>query len=286
MKVVPICSDSMGVRSLCVYVETEELKLLIDPSAALGPSRYGLPPAEEEWQALEEFKKEIREIAIHCNAFVISHYHYDHYDPDENFWEGKKVFIKDPKNNINRSQKERAAFFFEKFSKISHLIVSDNTEWHFGNTLIKFSGPMHHGNEKSRLGFVIATVVEEKGYRVVHASDVQGPIVEESAEEIIGLEPDLLIIDGPPTYFLGWKFSTKDLERANANLVRIIQETGAKLVLDHHLLRDLNYRERCEMVYAYKNVQTFAEFLGKENRMLEAHRKELMRDFRENMSIA
>ncbi|MGB9636268.1 MAG: MBL fold metallo-hydrolase [Thermoplasmata archaeon] len=286
MKVVPICSDSMGVRSLCVYVETEELKLLLDPSAALGPSRYGLPPAEEEWQALEEFKKEIREIAIHCNAFVISHYHYDHYDPDENFWEGKKVFIKDPKNNINRSQKERAAFFFEKFSKISHLIVSDNTEWHFGNTLIKFSGPMHHGNEKSRLGFVIATVVEEKGYRVVHASDVQGPIVEESVEEIIGLEPDLLIIDGPPTYFLGWKFSTKDLERANANLVRIIQETGAKLVLDHHLLRDLNYRERCEMVYAYKNVQTFAEFLGKENRMLEAHRKELMRDFRENMSIA
>lgn len=271
----PICSDSMGVRSLCVYVKTSDLALLIDPSAALGPSRYGLPPAPEEWEALERFKRDIREIAKQCNAFVISHYHYDHHDPDEDFWVGKKVFVKDPKNNINRSQKERAAFFFEKFGKRAELVICDCQEFSIGNTKISFSKPLHHGNEKTKLGFVVATRIEDKGEVLVHASDLQGPIVEESANLLIEMEPDILIIDGPPSYFLGWKFSTKDLDRANANLLRIIEETKAKIILDHHLLRDLAYKERCAQVYAHSGIYTFAEFLGQDNRMLEANRKYL-----------
>ncbi|MEM4160647.1 MAG: MBL fold metallo-hydrolase [Thermoplasmata archaeon] len=273
MIVRPVCSDSMGVRSLCVYVKTEDIAMLIDPSAALGPSRYGLPPAAEECEALEKFKVEIREIAKDCDAFVVSHYHYDHHDPDEEFWAGKKVFVKDPKKNINRSQKERAALFFERFSKRAELVISDDGDFSIGNTIISFSRPLRHGNEKSLLGFVIATRIEEKGEVLVHASDVQGPILEESANVLIEMEPDILVIDGPPSYFLGWKFSTRDLERANANLVRIIEETGAKIILDHHLLRDLAYRERCAQVYAYPDIYTFAEFLGRENRMLEATRK-------------
>ncbi|MEM4309037.1 MAG: MBL fold metallo-hydrolase [Thermoplasmata archaeon] len=273
MIVKPVCSDSMGVRSLCVYVETGDLAMLIDPSAALGPSRYGLPPAAEEWEALDKFKGEIREIAKNCDAFVISHYHYDHHDPDEDFWIGKKVFVKDPEENINRSQKERAAFFFEKFKGKAELVVCDGQEFSIGNTKISFSKPLPHGNEKSRLGFVIATRVEEKDEVFVHASDVQGPIVENSADVLIEMEPEILVIDGPPSYFLGWKFSARDLERANANLVRIIEETNAKIVLDHHLLRDLSYKERCAPVYGHKQIYTFAEFLGQENRMLEANRK-------------
>lgn len=277
MIVKPICSDSMGVRSLCVYVKTSDIAILIDPSAALGPSRYGLPPSEAEWDALKNFKTEIRQIAKDCDAFVISHYHYDHYDPDEKFWIGKKVFVKDPKKSINASQKERAALFFQKFSKNSELIICDNQSFSIGNTQISFSGPLYHGNEKSKLGFVLATRIEEKGEVFVHASDVQGPIVEESAQKLIQMKPNIIVIDGPPTYFLGWKFSTKDLERANANLVRIEKETKAKIILDHHLLRDIEYKKHCAPVYAYKNVYTFAEFLGKENNMLEANRKFLFK---------
>ncbi|HDO19729.1 MAG TPA: MBL fold metallo-hydrolase, partial [Thermoplasmatales archaeon] len=81
MKVIPITSDSLGVRSLAVYVETKDCRLIIDPSAALGPSRYGLPPHPLEIEALDKAKREIREIARECDLFVISHYHYDHYDP-------------------------------------------------------------------------------------------------------------------------------------------------------------------------------------------------------------
>ena len=47
--------------------------------------------------------------------------------------------------------------------------------------------------------------------------------------------------------------------------------------MDHHLLRDLKYRELFAEPYRVggKRIKTFAEYLGKENIMLEAHRKEL-----------
>jgi len=73
MKFLPISSDSLGVRSLSVYVETKDLKMIIDPSAALGPSRYGLPPHPLEIEALEKTKKEIESIARGCDLLVISH---------------------------------------------------------------------------------------------------------------------------------------------------------------------------------------------------------------------
>ena len=52
MKIIPIASDSLGVRSMATYVETKDCKILIDPSAALGPKRYGLPPHNKELEAL------------------------------------------------------------------------------------------------------------------------------------------------------------------------------------------------------------------------------------------
>ena len=54
MNIIPIASDSLGVRSMATYVETKDCKIVIDPSAALGPKRYGLPPAKEEQEALSD----------------------------------------------------------------------------------------------------------------------------------------------------------------------------------------------------------------------------------------
>jgi len=275
VKVVPICSDSLGVRSLCVYVETGDLRLLIDPGAALGPSRYGLPPAREEWEALARYKEEIRRIAEGCDALVISHYHYDHYDPDEEFWEGKEVFIKDPEERINVSQKERASYFLQRHRERAKISVADGRSFTFGSTRLSFSPPLPHGPEGTRLGYVLATRVEEEGFTLVHSSDVQGPVVEESARLLVEMGPDLLIVDGAPTYFLGWKFSARNLKRANENLRRILKDTDAEIILDHHLLRDLKYRERSEGVWESGRVKTFAEYLGKPLNMLEANRKRL-----------
>ena len=57
MNVIPLSSDSLGVRSMATYVETKDCKILIDPSAALGPKRYGLPPHQKELEELFNTKK-------------------------------------------------------------------------------------------------------------------------------------------------------------------------------------------------------------------------------------
>ena len=52
MKIIPLAADSLGVRSMATYVEAGSTGLLLDPGATLAPARYGLPPSEEEWEAL------------------------------------------------------------------------------------------------------------------------------------------------------------------------------------------------------------------------------------------
>ena len=277
MIIKPIASDSLGVRSMATYVETEDCKILIDPSAALGPSRYGLPPHQKELKALFDTKNKIAEIAEKCNIITISHYHYDHYDPDGKFYKGKKVFAKDISKNINKSQKKRGIEFEKNIKNICNLIYSDDTKHKFGMTKLTFSPPFFHGPENVRLGYVIMTVIDDKKQKIIHASDVQGPVTKNATEFIIKNNPDFLIIDGPPTILLGWRFSKKNLQYASDNLVKILKETKSTIILDHHLLRDLKYKKIYSEPYkkGKKRVKTFAEYLGKKNNTLEAHRKKL-----------
>ncbi len=278
MKIIPIASDSLGVRSLSVYVETDDCKITIDPSAALGPSRYGLPPHPLEIDALNNTKKKIAEIAGGSDILVISHYHYDHYDPDEDFYIGKKVFAKDIEKNINKSQTIRGKNFKEKVKDSCELIYCDDSSERVGNTTINFSPPFFHGPSNVRLGYVIMTTIDDGSKKVLHASDVQGPVTEEARDYIIEQKPDVIVMDGPPTIFLGWKFSMNNLRSASENLVEILKKLDKSVViLDHHLLRDIKYKERFPEPYKVgkKRVKTFAEYLGKENNTLEAYRREL-----------
>ncbi|MDI6708645.1 MAG: MBL fold metallo-hydrolase [Candidatus Thermoplasmatota archaeon] len=276
MKVVPIAADSLGVRSMATYVETKELKIFIDPGAALGPSRYSLPPAKEEWQALDKAYQEIDRVAKLCDVLIISHYHYDHHDPNSDFYKGKKVFAKNRLENINLSQKERGKYFEERVIEKCKLVYCDSQEFEFKNLKIKFSEPFYHGVERTRLGFVLMTSIEENNkFKFLYTSDVQGPVSKRCCEYIIKEKPDLLYVDGPPTLFLGWKFSYKNLEVAIENLLRIIKELNCEIILDHHLLRDLRYKELLSRVYAKGNVKSCAEYLGVALNMLEARRKEL-----------
>ena len=277
MKIIPISSDSLGVRSMATYIETKDCKILIDPSAALGPKRYGLPPHQKELEMLYKTKNKISEIAKKCDILTISHYHYDHYDPNETFYKGKKVFVKDISKNINKSQEQRGTDFKKIVDNMCELINCDNTKHEIGETKITFSPPFFHGPENVRLGYVIMTVLEDDEKKVIHASDVQGPVTKNATEFIIKQKPDVLIIDGPASIFLGWKFSYKNLEDASDNLVRIIEKLDCDIILDHHLLRDIRYKEVFPKPYEVgkKRVKTFAEYLGKENITFEAHRKKL-----------
>lgn len=283
MKITPVCSESLGVRSLAVFVETSDVKIFIDPSAALG-MHYGLDPTEEEWNQLAYFKEKIREIASDCDIITISHYHYDHYDPDEDFYEGKKVFAKDIKTKINRSQYIRGRkfkeIFEERFSK-AELIYCDNQGYEFGNTFIKFSKPFPHGETGTKLGFVLMTTIEERNkkgnFKILHTSDIGGAVNIESKDYIISEDPDLIVMDGIASYLAGYRIKRENLKIAEKHLNEILERTNATIILDHHLLRDLKYKSYFPKAYTtYKDrVKTFAEYLGMENNLLEARRKEL-----------
>ena len=157
------------------------------------------------------------------------------------------------------------------------LIYCDGTKHQFGDTEIIFSPPFFHGPENVRLGYVIMITIDDGEKRILHASDVQGPVTKSAKDYIIDQKPDLLIMDGPPTIFLGWKFSMQNLQDASDNLIEIIETLKCDVILDHHLLRDLKYKEVFPEPYKRygKKVKTFAEYLGKENNTLEAHRKKL-----------
>jgi len=275
MKIIPIASDSLGVRSMATFIETKECRILIDPSAAYTPKRYGLEPHESELETYHKTKEKIRKIAEKCDILTISHYHYDHYDPNEKYYFKKKVFAKDIYNSINKSQNQRGKEFKEKFEKKCELVYCDNSKHKFGDTEICFSQPFFHGPENIRLGYVIMTTIDDGKKRIIHSSDVQGPVTRDAKEYIISTKPDLLIMDGPPTNMLGFRFSKKNLELASSNLTEIISKLKCEVILDHHLLRDLKYKEKFDKPYKIgkKNVKTFAEYLGKENNTLEAHRK-------------
>ena len=74
---------------------------------------------------------------------------------------------------------------------------------------------------------------------------------------------------------LGFRFSRKNLPISSKNLVEIIDKLNCEIILDHHLLRDLKYKEVFPEPYkkGKSRLKTFAEYLGKENNTLETYRK-------------
>ena len=277
MKITPLFSDSLGVRSLSAHIQTQDTSIMIDPSAALGPKRYGLPPHPLEIEALNNAKNTLRRFAQESNIHIISHYHYDHYDPHEDFYEGKTLLVKDPKHNINKSQCQRGTKFYNTLQDNCTFLFADNTVHRFDDTTITFSEPMPHGPDNTRLGTVLMTTVADCKQVVLHASDVQGPISTKPTDYIIKINPDLLILDGVATIFLGWKLSKDDLNSALCNLQKILDETSAHIIYDHHNTRDKKYLfYHKDILSAYpKRIQTYAEYLNKDNCFLESKRKEL-----------
>jgi predicted metallo-beta-lactamase superfamily hydrolase len=235
-----------------------------------------------EWQRLDETWDAIKRYAENADVLIVTHYHYDHYDPDyPEIYKGKSVFIKHPTENINRSQRERAAAFLAAIEGLPRKIeFSDGRSFQLGKTQITFSKAVCHGTNP-RLGYVTEVSIKSGNEKFLYTSDVEGPSLEDQIDFILKEKPNVLFVDGPMTYMLGYRYSYKSLETSNNNLVRAVRETNLNtLVLDHHFLRDLNYKMRIKPVYAEAEkrgvkVVTAAEFSGRKIEMLEALRKEL-----------
>ncbi len=285
IRVTPIAADSFGVRSMATFIETSSVRLLIDPAAALAPSRYGLKPHPVEWQRLDESWSKIMDFASSAEIIILTHYHYDHHSTRHlEMFKNKRLFIKDPSLNINRSQMWRAAYFLQSIQGLPKEIKpAEGRRIRIGETTINFSTAVSHGVD-TKLGYVVEVSVKSGGEGVLYTSDVQGPVSEEQVKFILENAPQTLIVDGPPTYLLGGAFREDDLLVANQLLTKVIRSLVTSglntVILDHHLLRDLNYKERVKPVYEVGEelgvkLYTAAEFIGKSVDTLEARRKEL-----------
>lgn len=146
--------------------------------------------------------------------------------------------------------------------------ICDGRSFKKASTLVRFTEPMFHGIEFDRVGWVVGVTVEHKGRKVMYTSDLQGPSIEDYAQGIIKENPDILILDGPPTYLFGFMVNRINLQRAIDNICAILRGTTAKVIIyDHHLLRDARYKERLASAYimAGKHKMTLltaAEWMG------------------------
>ncbi len=277
MKIELIAWDSFSVRSMATLVKVGGHTIFIDPGIAIGPKRYGLGPSAEELEALEQGRAEILKKLESADVITISHYHYDHYFPDGEGYEGKRILAKDPESAINASQRLRAKRFLGVVGEVE--MLDGNT---FDDLGLFASPPAFHGEENSRLGWVVMVGIDDGKTRVVHASDVQGPGSDQAKEWIIQQDPDILLLSGYPTIFIGWRKSKEGFENAMKRLGEIVERTKVKkVVLDHHIARDLHYaeliaplKEKAEDYGCW--IGTAAEFMGRKNLFLEARRKELV----------
>jgi predicted metallo-beta-lactamase superfamily hydrolase len=228
IKVVPLAEESIGVRSMCTYIETPDTKILIDTGASLAPRRNGYPPHPREYQALAECHKKISKTAEKADIVTISHYHFDHHTPyyidwftnwsspetAKKIYQDKIVLAKSYRSMVNASQRRRGWMFRKTAgSHAKKLETADGKTFNFGKTKLKFSKPVFHGPENSELGWIIMLIVKFADEKVVFASDVQGPIHTPTVTKILAENPQLLIIGGPPTYLAGFRVKDEQIEQ-------------------------------------------------------------------------
>jgi len=280
LEIKPLAFDSLGVRSMATFISTPDVNIIIDPSASLAPLRYGLPPHELEVKELHNSIEVIKNYISFSDVVVITHYHYDHHDPGKliplELLTSKDLLVKDPDNMINVSQRIRASKFLRSVKEVgANIKIADSREFKYGKTLITVSRPQQHGNN-DKLGYVLMVLIRYEGYSVIFTSDIEGFLNDYSMKFIEGA--DVAIVDGPPTYLINNAYSEDEIRSCVENLA-ILSKKVSKLVIDHHMLRDLNYRNVFNIIKDLSgvNVITAAEFLGLEPNLLEARRRELYR---------
>lgn len=286
MKIVPVAFDSLGTRAMATYVETNDVKIFIDPSVRLAPLRFNLPPHPVELKRKDEHWQQIVNLAQTCDVIIVTHYHYDHHNPEmPELFKDKILIMKHPTENINRSQKERAKVFLERISPVvKKYEIAESKTFDFKNTQIKCSPAIYHGTSHY-LGYVFEVLIDDTNEKLLFTSDVCGIPNENHLPFIIQNNPDIIICDGPSLYLKGYRYSDSAWVKSVAHVVQIIKETDVKVfIIDHHLTRDLNYQNYYNEIYELMELNkvnrgirliTAAEFLTQPIELLEARRKEL-----------
>lgn len=261
---------------MATYVECGGTGVLIDPGATLAPSRYGLPPAEEEWEALRRANDRISAYATRAAVVFVSHYHEDHFRTDPASYAGRLVLAKDPRRMIAGQQARRAAGLWTTLAPVARVESADGCVRREGDMGLRVSAPLPHGLEGTHFGSVVALTVEDPAERerFVFASDVQGPLSPVAAAYLQRERPTLLYLSGPPSY-VDRELGADVIERGIDHLLRVIDATGCRVILDHHALRDARAATRFARLWETGRVTTAASYLGVPESPLEARRAQL-----------
>jgi len=146
----------------------------------------------------------------------------------------------------------------------SRVSFADGRFFRKGQTSVRFTQPMFHGEEGTCRGWVVGVVVTHGERKLVYTSDLQGPVVEDYAQWIIDERPDMLILDGPALGPQGRFQKRETADRAMSHCAAVVREAGADItVLDHHTTRVVEYRTRAADAYACGAV-TGAELLDRQ----------------------
>lgn len=267
---------------MATYIRAGRLRIVVDPGVALGPRRYGLPPHELELRVRDKLEERVRKFCRKADVLIVTHYHFDHFKLDREIFEDKLCLIKHPSNMINYNQRKRARGLLEEIRKSCNIIFADGKDLELGNIVLKFSKPVPHGPDGTKLGYVIMVSAEDSKDKILFASDVQGPISDLARDWIILENPRMLILSGPPTYHLGDKLKQEDLDRACRNILEISKlcDNLKEILIDHHLVRDRDFllafgETIMSLLENGKRFLLASDVLGVKPRFLEAWREYL-----------
>ena len=257
------------------YVLLKKLLILKNPNKYIN---------ESQWDRARLFLSELLALVGETlDSFLIEPQEVDFDDPTENLsialskdfgsYSGRR------KELLAKGKKWFTKLVSEVWSKkpwVKELTLRDGTKvvwgdertFEFGDTVIQVIGPWFHGIEYDRTGWVLPLVIKKRNHIIFYSSDLMGPSIEDYAEYIAKLKPDVVILDGPPTYLFPYMLNRINLKRAIDNAITIINSGPKLLIYDHHLLREKRWRERTAEVFeeARKNVVpvlTAAEYLGR-----------------------
>ncbi len=149
----------------------------------------------------------------------------------------------------------------------TRVLWGDNRTFRFGDVEFQLLDPWFHGVEYDRTGWVIPIVIRRSGTLIFHSSDVMGPEIEDYAQRIANLRPDIVLLDGPPTYLFPFLLNRVNLNRAVENAITILRSSPEVVIYDHHLLREKKWRKRLSEVFDTAKGEgvpllTAAEYLG------------------------
>jgi len=278
MQIQILGTESLGVRGLSCSITLKNRKIVIDPGIALGWQRYGYHPHPFQVAVGAHIRNKIISELREATDVVISHFDGDHVpltnanpyqlslNSVKSAFTNTRLWVKSALASSNLEQRRRQAIEDAISNKLPD---AENRK----DGVLQFSSPVPHGLRHEDAVSVMMTKIKEDGETFVHASDIQF-VHEETIEQILSLNPKIVLSSGPPLYLS--ILSKAQMERIRRNALRLAKNVET-LIIDHHLLRsEEGARWLEDLAYTSgQHVINAAEFMNREPLYLEAWRKDL-----------